>query len=238
MTVPRRFWLVALLLAAPTITLALHGGPDPVAAADHPNFSFPWPRQQHWFFTGGPHSAYGSPVRGSGIDFAPPPASPHKPVVAMADGVVRFAGSLPRTGYGNVVAVDHGNGWEVWYAHLATIAVEPGQLVLRGRYLGEAGNTGNSHGVHLHMELFRHGQRVAWEQVPIEGWYVHGQREYTGFLQRDGVTVPSNDAHIVPLDSTTPLILGCSPLDGQFAVDLVWESYVTGMGAPRPCPPP
>ncbi|HEY8490662.1 MAG TPA: M23 family metallopeptidase [Dehalococcoidia bacterium] len=237
----RRFLLIALPVAAFLLALGGPGGGRLQAShtPDHPNFSFPWPRQQAWFLTGGPHSALGSRVYGSGLDFAPAPDAPQRPVVAMADGVVRFAGFLPWTGYGNVVAVDHGDGWEVWYAHLDRIAVWPGQLVLRGRYLGEAGNTGHSEGVHVHLELFRYGRRVPWSLVTIEGWHVHGVAEYAGFLQRDGVQVWSGDTRTgVPLASTSPLILACSPLDGQVAVDLVYQSYVTGSGVPQPCPPP
>ena len=235
----RRLLIVALLALALGLALtARHAAPLQAAhTADHPAFSFPWPQQQAWFFTGGPHSAVGSPVYGSGLDFAPAPGASHRPVVAMADGVVRFAGYLPWTGYGNVVAVDHGGGWEIWYAHLDHVAVWPGQMVLRGRYLGEAGETGHSHGVHVHLELFRHGRPVPWSLVTIEGWHVHGVGEYAGFLQRDGVQVWSGEAPFgVPLASTAPLILACSPLDGQLAVDLVYQSYLDGTGGPQPCP--
>ena len=63
-------------------------------------------------------------------------------------------------GYGNLVVVDHGNGWSTYYAHLSRITVSKGQVVSKGQFLGYMGQTGNATGVHLHFEVRRNGRPV------------------------------------------------------------------------------
>jgi len=72
------------------------------------------------------------------------------------DGKVRIA-QYSKT-YGNVVVVRHPNGIETYYAHLSKIHVKPGQEVSAGDVLGLGGNTGHSHGSHLHFETRFRGQ--------------------------------------------------------------------------------
>jgi murein DD-endopeptidase MepM/ murein hydrolase activator NlpD len=78
------------------------------------------------------------------------------PVTATGPGTVAFAGV--RSGYGNTVEVDHGRGFKTRYAHLARIAVRPGQKVALGQSLGGMGSTGRSTGVHLHYEVWVNGR--------------------------------------------------------------------------------
>jgi len=73
------------------------------------------------------------------------------PVVATADGRVKFAGH--NGGYGNLVVVDHGMGVETKYGHLYRIEVKVGDKVIRGQEIGALGNTGRSTGPHLHYEI-------------------------------------------------------------------------------------
>jgi murein DD-endopeptidase MepM/ murein hydrolase activator NlpD len=63
-------------------------------------------------------------------------------------------------GYGNLVVVDHGNGWVTYYAHLSRITVGKGQTVSKGQSLGYMGQTGNATGVHLHFEVHRNGRPI------------------------------------------------------------------------------
>lgn len=74
------------------------------------------------------------------------------PVTAVDNGVVVYAG-WNDWGYGNMVAVDHGSGWQSLYAHLAEVDVVCGQEVYAGDKLGSMGDTGEADGVHLHFEL-------------------------------------------------------------------------------------
>jgi murein DD-endopeptidase MepM/ murein hydrolase activator NlpD len=90
-----------------------------------------------------------------GIDFD---ANTGDAVVAVADGVVSYSGR--RSGYGNVVEVDHGNGYVTRYAHNSRLLVQVGQLVRVGQELAKAGSTGRSTGAHVHFEVWENGHVV------------------------------------------------------------------------------
>lgn len=74
------------------------------------------------------------------------------------DGKVRIA--KKSKSYGNVIVVRHSNGLETYYAHLSKINVEIGQEVYAGEIIGLGGNTGHSHGSHLHFEIRYLGQPI------------------------------------------------------------------------------
>lgn len=78
------------------------------------------------------------------------------PVHSTAPGVVSFTGQ--RTGYGNVVEIDHGGGFKTRYAHLQAISVAMGQRVGLAQRIGAMGSTGRSTGVHLHYETWQNGR--------------------------------------------------------------------------------
>lgn len=71
---------------------------------------------------------------------------------AVDAGVVVYAG-WNNGGYGNVVVIDHGNGWQSLYAHMSSVAVGCGDGVFQGTVIGGMGSTGNSTGTHVHFEL-------------------------------------------------------------------------------------
>jgi len=73
-------------------------------------------------------------------------------VYASDTGVVVYAG-WSTYGYGNLIVIDHGNGWQTAYAHLNTVEVYCGQSVYQGERIGGLGTTGNSTGPHLHFEM-------------------------------------------------------------------------------------
>ena len=73
-------------------------------------------------------------------------------VFAVDDGVVVYSG-WNDWGYGYVIVIDHGNGWQSLYAHLNAMNVGCGAGVYQGDIIGTVGNTGNSSGAHLHFEL-------------------------------------------------------------------------------------
>jgi murein DD-endopeptidase MepM/ murein hydrolase activator NlpD len=74
------------------------------------------------------------------------------PVSAADNGVVVYAG-WNDWGYGEMIVIDHGQGWQTLYAHLSTVDVRCGQEVYQGDIIGTVGSTGNSSGPHLHFEL-------------------------------------------------------------------------------------
>lgn len=101
-----------------------------------------------------------------GIDFH---ASIGDPVMAVADGVVSYAGQ--RSGYGNVVEIDHGNGYITRYAHNSQLLVRVGELVHQGDQVARAGSTGRSTGAHVHFEVWMNGRVVNpsrfFSQAPV-----------------------------------------------------------------------
>lgn len=87
-------------------------------------------------------------------------ANPAKPLDVAADsGTVIHAG-WDTTGYGNMVLIDHHNGFKTLYAHLSVISVVVGQTVNRGDVIGKMGSTGNSTGSHTHFEIWQNGAKV------------------------------------------------------------------------------
>lgn len=88
---------------------------------------------------------YGHP----GLDIALPEGTA---VVAADTGTVTYAG-WNIYGYGNLIVINHGNGYETFYGHLSSINVTPGQVVTKGQFIGLSGNTGNSSGPHIHFEI-------------------------------------------------------------------------------------
>lgn len=79
-------------------------------------------------------------------------------VVASAAGVVTFSGE--RSGYGNMVEIDHGNGLATRYGHNQRNLAKVGETVRRGQVIAHLGSTGRSTGPHVHFEVLRNGQQV------------------------------------------------------------------------------
>lgn len=99
-----------------------------------------------------------------GLDIA---AGEGAPVYAADSGVVTMAQGGYNYGYGNVIQIDHGNGYSTVYAHLSNIGVAPCQSVGAGQWIGAAGNTGNSQGAHLHFEVRQGGGSISpWFVLP------------------------------------------------------------------------
>lgn len=80
------------------------------------------------------------------------------PIFAVDNGVVVFSG-WSDFGYGYMIVVDHGNGFQSAYAHLSAVGVGCGQSVFQGGTIGGLGSTGNSSGPHLHFELSFNGAK-------------------------------------------------------------------------------
>ena len=148
-------WIIPTVARGRSGTANLGGtacGEGPVGST-----AFIWPS--------GNHSVSGNEYWSGhlGIDIA---AGLGAPVWAADAGVVTIAQGGWNGGYGNVVMIDHGNGWITVYGHLSQINVVPCQGVAQGQVIGLAGSTGNSTGPHLHFETrFNGGFVNPWSVV-------------------------------------------------------------------------
>lgn len=91
-----------------------------------------------------------------GIDIAVPNGTP---IYAADDGVVKFSG-WNSTGFGNLVIIDHGDGFLTYYAHCSSLYVSAGQSVTKGQNICAVGLTGNTSGYHVHFEVRYNGTSV------------------------------------------------------------------------------
>ncbi len=122
--------------------------------------SFVWPAAKH-YLSG---FDYSPETNHRGIDIA---GSPTEGAYAADSGVIVYAG-WNDWGYGNMIVIDHGNGWQTLYAHLETINVVCGMSVGQGAMIGLIGSTGRSSGPHLHFEMMHteYGKVNPWFYLP------------------------------------------------------------------------
>lgn len=154
------------------LSLAAFGLALPAAHAARPAFQMPFPCGQTW---------YGDTYPGHGLRYAvdlnhkPRPLSDAdlgSTVVASAKGVAHTYNPHQGTGYGKLVVIDHGGGWQTYYAHLNSISVANGASVEQGQKIGTLGKTtrpGNSISAHLHYEQRLNGddQKIVWNGSTI-----------------------------------------------------------------------
>lgn len=91
----------------------------------------------------------------NGVDF---PGKPGTEIVAVAAGVVTWSGK--HGAYGNLVEINHGEGFITRYAHNERNKVKVGDLVEKGQVIAAMGSTGRSTGTHVHFEVHKHGRAV------------------------------------------------------------------------------
>ncbi len=97
----------------------------------------------------------GKPAIHHGMDFAGKEGSG---VVAVAAGVVTWSGK--RSGYGNLVEINHGNGYVTRYGHNKQNLVQEGDKVEKGQVIARMGSSGRSTGPHVHFEVLRNNKVV------------------------------------------------------------------------------
>jgi hypothetical protein len=92
------------------------------------------------------------------------------PIRASARGTVTFAGGTVGEDYGYHVIIDHGGGLVTLYGHMSEVAVQEGQFVKQGEFLGLGGDTGKAQGKHLHFEVKYNGSQInPLEVLPAQG---------------------------------------------------------------------
>ena len=92
----------------------------------------------------------------AGVDFSAPQGTP---IYATGEGVV-VKTKRSRRGYGNTIEIDHGYGYNTFYAHIKEIKVKRGEKVKRGQIIATVGNTGKSTAPHLHYEVRKNNRTV------------------------------------------------------------------------------
>lgn len=122
--------------------------------------SFVWPAANH-FLSG---YDWSPETNHRGIDIS---GQEGMAIFAADAGVVVYSG-WNNYGYGNVVILDHGTGFQTLYAHMSAIYVGCGQSVGQAENIGAFGNTGNSSGPHLHFEIMTsiYGKVNPWDFLP------------------------------------------------------------------------
>ena len=91
-----------------------------------------------------------------GIDFTTGKSGAE--INTVAAGVITWSG--PRSGYGLMVEVNHGNGFTTRYAHSEKLFVDVGDIVMKGQNIALVGSTGRSTGPHVHFEVYKNGRVV------------------------------------------------------------------------------
>jgi murein DD-endopeptidase MepM/ murein hydrolase activator NlpD len=134
------------------------GACDPVSGGFVGYGSFVYPSNNH-YLSG---FDYSPQTNHNGIDLA---GNEGEAVYASDAGVIVYAG-WNDYGYGNMIMIDHGNGFQTLYAHLSALNVGCGQSVGQGEVIGAIGNTGRSSGSHLHFEILAGTKVNPWSYLP------------------------------------------------------------------------
>jgi len=112
-----------------------------------------------------------------GIDYGAPTGTP---VQTIGDGRVIFAGR--KGGDGNLVKVQHSNGYTTYYMHLSRILVRDGQRVEQGQRIGLVGMTGLATGPHLDFRIEMRGQFLNFERLPLPPSDPISRRDWNAFV--------------------------------------------------------
>jgi len=134
------------------------GACDPVLGGSIGYGTYAWPTNKH-YLSG---FDYSERTNHRGIDLA---GNDGEGVYATDAGVVVYSG-WNNYGYGNMIMIDHGNGWQSLYAHLSGIYRGCGVSVGQGEGIGAIGSTGRSSGAHLHFELMAGTKVNPWDYLP------------------------------------------------------------------------
>lgn len=134
------------------------GACDPVSGGAVGYGTYVYPTNKHYLsgFDFSPETNH------NGLDFA---GNEGEGVYAVDAGVVVYAG-WNDYGYGNMIMIDHGNGFQSLYAHLSALNVGCGQSVGQEEVVGAVGSTGRSSGPHLHFELMAGSKVNPWSYLP------------------------------------------------------------------------
>jgi murein DD-endopeptidase MepM/ murein hydrolase activator NlpD len=134
-----------------------------------------------------------------GIDYAAPTGTP---VQTIGEGRVTFAGR--KGGAGNLIEIQHTNGYTTYYMHLSRVLVRTGQHVEQGQRIGLVGMTGLATGPHLDFRIQQHGQFLNFERLGLPTADPISKRDWTEFASlRDAAMTHMPD---LPPRAGTPVV--------------------------------
>jgi murein hydrolase activator len=124
--------------------------PGPAVGFGRERGQLPWPAEGRVVTSFGreTHPRFGTETQRTGIDIEAPEGAP---IRAVAAGTVAYRGWLK--GYGNLLVLDHGDGYYTLYAHASQVLVDEGDQVKGGDLVGRVGETGSVEGPRLHFEV-------------------------------------------------------------------------------------
>ncbi|HEX5140283.1 MAG TPA: M23 family metallopeptidase [Dehalococcoidia bacterium] len=183
----------------------------PIAVQVTVSYPLIWPVQ-------GPITSYIGSNHPSGIDIGLSPDGDRQ-IHAAAAGTVTFSGGSTADDYGYHVIIDHGNGVETLYAHLATRLASTGDVVKQGDVIGIGGSTGKADGLHLHFEVQGHGR--IFDPLPL--------------LPKD-----HSDSRVQPLDCDVDALVVTAGAEASFDFKgaLPYGSSIVGVGVSTPAHEP
>src|SRR5258706_5715804 len=175
-----------------------------------PSLLLPFPPDQVWTYTGGPHTGWGKGEPFSAVDFAPPAehsgcitVNPENYAVAMADGLVVRSSvdglALDLDGDG-----DERTGWVLFYLHLASDTRAPiGKQLHAGDMIGYPSCEGGEvTGTHVHIARKYNGEWILADSplaLNLGGWVAHnGSQAYLGTLTRGPAVIKACDCSDAP----------------------------------------
>lgn len=121
--------------------------------AERPAGQFQWPCEGFVTSPFGPRSLFGTDGFHRGTDIAAPLGTE---IRAAAGGTVCFVGE--KGTYGNLIQIDHGNGYVTCYAHCSALLADEGDWVEQGQAVALVGETGRATGPHCHFEIRLQGE--------------------------------------------------------------------------------
>jgi septal ring factor EnvC (AmiA/AmiB activator) len=129
--------------------------PGPAVGLGRDRGHLPWPAEGRIVADFGPetHPRFGTETLRNGIDIEAPEGAP---IRAVAAGSVAYRGWLK--GYGNLLVLDHGDGYHTLYAHASQVLVDEGDQVTVGEQIGRVGETGSVEGPRLYFEVRYQGR--------------------------------------------------------------------------------
>jgi len=165
---------VALLLVFYISSFQVSSQPEPIGAK-------PLSGDQKGFISS-PYGQRLSPFTGDheqhdGVDI---PSQAGSPILATGDGIVSYAGFYP--GYGNLIEINHGQGYTSRYGHAQALLVKTGDQVKQSQTIATVGSTGKSTGPHLHFE-------VSFKGVPFDPLILLGSQYFKSASMNESILV-------------------------------------------------